>query len=205
MVKLEARGLARTAGGRLLFEGLSLEVSSGETLVVSGPSGAGKTQLLRLLAWLDPPDRGEVFLDGRPVGEVGPAEWRARVTLVPQRVPVYPGSPRAFAAAVGRLGAQRGRNGIDPVEVAARWDLEEAAWDKSWLDLSGGERQRVALAIALSRDPEVLLLDEPTGALHPEAVAAVEADLAERTVVWVTHDRVQAERLGGRRLEMSRG
>ncbi len=202
-MKLEARNLTRAVEGRTLFSDLAFSLAEGQTLVVSGRSGTGKTQLLRLLAWLDPPGAAELSLEGRSVRELGAVLWRSRVTLVPQAVPTYPGVPRELATRVATFASQRGRAARDPVVCAARWDLDEATWDQPWSRLSGGEKQRLALALAWSRRPEVLLLDEPTSALDPEAVAAVEADLADCTVVWVTHDKAQAERVGDAFLELS--
>jgi len=197
---LVASGLERRVGDRTLFSALSLGVGAGEHVVIRGASGSGKTLLLRMLAHLDPHD-GDVRLDGRSMPELGPTVWRRRVRYVAQDAPIHPGTPRDWWQRLTLLKALDGDLG-DPYATSARWGLEAAAWDRPWSQLSGGERQRIALACALASNPDVLLLDEPTSALDPDAVAAVEADLAGRAALIVTHDRAQADRLVARVLEI---
>jgi len=199
-VRLEATGLCRRIGDRTLFDGLDLAVDTGETLAVQAPSGAGKTCLLRLLAWLDEGQGGEIRLDGRLPHDWTIPSWRTEVAYVAQKVPELPGSPDDLVLAARRFSAWKDREQEDPRALAARWGLPDNAWSTAWTKLSGGEQQRAALAIALSRQPRVLLLDEPTSALDEAATAAIEADLAGRTVVWVTHDQAQATRVGSRAL-----
>lgn len=199
---LEARGLRRELEGRVLFEGLDLELARGEVLCVRGPSGAGKTQLLRQLAGLDAFEGAALRLDGRDAAAWGAQAWRAEVQYVPQVAPSFEGTPRAFAERVARLAAQAGREGDDPLELARGWRLAEEIWDAEWRSLSVGERQRALLAVFVARRPRVLLLDEPTAALDPDSVAAVEESLARATCVWVTHHPAQAERVGTASLEL---
>lgn len=201
MTVLAATGLRRQVGDRVLFEDLTLEVGAGEIVVVQGPSGTGKTLLLRMLADLDPHDAG-LSLGGRTLQELGHTGWRRRVRHVAQDTPVHAGVPTEWWARVRALKSMAGAELGDPVAISGRWGLEAEAWRRPWAQLSGGERQRIALACALATTPEVLLLDEPTSALDPDAVAAVEADLAGLTVLLVTHDRGQAERLGARVVEL---
>jgi ABC-type iron transport system FetAB ATPase subunit len=199
---LAARGLRRAVGERVLFSDVGFTLAEGEVLAVSGPSGAGKTLLLRQLALLDPRTAGELECDGRSAERwTGPA-WRAQVSLLLQGGPVLPGTPRELAATVAGLEAQRERDADSPFELAAAWELSAAAWDQPWSELSLGERQRAQLAIVLARRPRVLLLDEPTSALAPAATAAVEGSLRGRTAVWVTHDRAQAARVSDTTLEL---
>ncbi len=129
--------------------------------------------------------------------------WRTRVRLVPQRIPGLTGTPRKTDAMVAGYAAQAGLERADAQALAAGFLLPAALWDKPWSRLSGGEQQRALLAIGLASPCDVLLLDEPTSALDPEAAAAVEAALAGRTAIIVTHDVSQAERLGTRLLELA--
>lgn len=199
---LKADRLTRRVNGRALFQGLSFVVERGESLVVRAPSGAGKTLLLRLLAWLDPPEGGAVTLAGKSPVEWGVPTYRSRVTYVAQRPPKVVGSARDWLASVTELATQRGRNPGDATEHALSWGLPAAAWQQPFSELSGGEQQRVALALALSREPDVLLLDEPTSALDLDVAMRVESSLRGRTLVWVTHDQAQTERVADRVLEL---
>jgi ABC-type iron transport system FetAB ATPase subunit len=200
---LVANKLTRRINGRILFRDLSFTVDRGDTLVVHAPSGAGKTLLLRLLAWLDPPDDGGVTLEGRTPVEWGVPSWRAHVTYVAQRPPRVIGTAATWLAAVAELAVQRARSTSDAREHAATWGLPASIWEQPFAELSGGEQQRLALAVALSREPDVLLLDEPTSALDVDVARRVEASLRGRTLVWVTHDATQTGRVGGRVLELA--
>ena len=194
-VRFEVAGLCRQVEGRTLFDGLDFALEAGQLAVVRGPSGVGKSQLLRALAWLVPVTSGRVALDGRSPEEWGVPRWRAEVVYVPQAPAIFADTPAQHLEAIADLAVQRDRPADDPVALAAEWALPPDTWRREWSSLSGGERQRVALAVALSRRPSVLLLDEPTSALDPDARDAVEAALRGRTAVWVTHDAIQAERV----------
>lgn len=197
-----AEGLARRIGERTLFRDVDLRLEPGETVVVRGPSGSGKSELLRTLAWLREPDAGTLRLDGRTPAQWGAPAWRARVSYVPQSPPAVLRTPAQAAERVASL-AERPEAPDDPRALAAEWGLADGTWDQPWSELSGGERQRAWLAIVLARKPAVLLLDEPTSALDAEAAGAVEASLGPRTKVWVTHDAEQAARLDAPVLRLS--
>jgi ABC-type iron transport system FetAB ATPase subunit len=200
---LLAEKLARQIGERTLFRDLSLSLDAGETVVIRAPSGAGKTLLLRSLAWLDPPAAGRLTLDGRTPVEWGAPEWRARVTYVAQRPPKLTGTAAEWLAAVAEIKSQCARSASDPRAHTEEWGLAPGVWEQPFGELSGGEQQRVALAVALSRQPQVLLLDEPTSALDLDVARRVEATLAGRAKIWVTHDAAQTERIGGRVMELA--
>ncbi|MCK6502949.1 ABC transporter ATP-binding protein [Myxococcota bacterium] len=193
---LQARGLTLALAGRTLFQGRDLDLAAGQRLLLRGASGTGKSTLLRCLAGLQRPDAGQVLLEGRDLRAVGPSTWRRRVALVAQGAPILPGSPAALEAELRGYRAHRGGAWDPPEPLAAALGLDAAAWRRDWSKLSGGERQRAHLALALAGRPEVLLLDEPTSALDPEAALQVEALLAGRTAVWVSHDPAVAARLG---------
>jgi tungstate transport system ATP-binding protein len=180
-----------------------LEVRRGETFAIVGPSGAGRTTLLRLLALVEQPTSGQVRFYGRPTaGLATPIETRRRVAMVFQRPALLTRSLWANVAYGLRLrNQQAGKERVDGL-------IQEMGLDglarRVVTRLSGGEKQRVALARALALDTEVLLLDEPTAHLDPGNVALVESRLRQRTrdqghtLVIATHNIFQARRLADR-------
>jgi putative ABC transport system ATP-binding protein len=176
----------------------ALQVADGECVAVMGPSGAGKTRLLRAIADLDP-NKGEVAASGVDRARVSGPAWRRVVGYVP--------------AESGWWGDTVGAHFPDPNGCRALLaELRLAADVLDWpvTRLSTGERQRLALARALARAPRALLLDEPTGALDEEARALVEAILrrqlqAGTPILMVTHDQSQAERLAARIVRVVNG
>jgi putative ABC transport system ATP-binding protein len=176
----------------------SFSLSAGEALAVRGPSGAGKTLLLRAVADLDP-NEGVVILDGRDRSTIAGPEWRRLVGYVPAE-------PGWWADTVGEHFGQW------TSALAIIRDLGFREETKSWpiTRLSTGERLRLALVRALMMRPRVLLLDEPTAALDMASVAAVEALINARmrtglAVLWVTHDAEQAKRVAHRLLVVEAG
>ncbi|MEP0547099.1 MAG: ATP-binding cassette domain-containing protein [Rhodothermales bacterium] len=206
---LRTEGLTHTVGGRVLVDGVSVEVARGDVLAVVGPSGAGKSSLLRLLNRLDEPTAGTVYLDGVDYRTLPPRTLRQRVGMVMQAPYLFPGT---VAENIGFGPEQHGKH-------LAREDLARLLErvglggfeDRDVARLSGGEAQRVSVARTLANRPEVLLLDEPTSALDEEAKADVEELLADvvrdraLTAVLVTHDPGQAARLADRVLTLEAG
>jgi putative ABC transport system ATP-binding protein len=176
----------------------SFSLSAGEALAVRGPSGAGKTLLLRAVSDLDP-NEGRVTLEGRDRSTMSGPEWRRLVGYVPAE-------PGWWADTVGE------HFGDWTSAFALVRELGFREETKTWpiTRLSTGERQRLALVRALMMRPRVLLLDEPTGALDAASVAAVESLITARmwtdlAVLWVTHDAEQAKRVARRLLVVESG
>ncbi len=207
---LEARGLRKEVQGRVLYTGLDLRLERGQTLAVRGPSGSGKSQLLRQLAGLDSDSAqgvvqaGHITYRDRTFDQWNAFEWRTEVCFVPQQAPRLEGTPADCAARIASFRQQVKRESHDPLVLAGRFGIDRAQWDQAWSELSVGERQRALLAMMLARRPGVVLLDEPTAALDEDSARAVEAELKDLTCVWVTHSTEQATRVAEITLDLSK-
>jgi putative ABC transport system ATP-binding protein len=183
------------SSGSPLLDRIDCWIPRGAVTALLGPSGAGKTLLLRLLNRFEEPDQGQILLDGVPLPEFDVLALRRRVGLVGQR-------PVALTATVADE-VRVGRSDLDQselMELLRVVRLTDLDLQRSTAGLSGGELQRLSLARALAVEPEVLLLDEPTSALDAEAAAAVDeiiGSLVDRgcAVVVVSHDLNRVRRL----------
>jgi len=206
---LRAEKLGRSVPAKVLVVEASFEVRTGEMLAIVGPSGSGKSSLLRLLNRLDEPTSGTVYLDGVDYRGIAPRELRRRVGMVTQRAFLFMGT----VAENLRFGPrQRGETLSDSriEELLAGVGLTGYG-SRDVANLSGGEAQRVSFARALANSPEVLLLDEPTSALDDDSKREVETIIQQIaakqgiTGVLVTHDVAQAARLARRALVLEAG
>ena len=204
---LEMRGIEKRFNGSrvAVLTGISLEVKSGEFVVVVGPSGCGKTTLLNLAAGMVKPDGGEVVLDGKAVE--GPGPERA---MVFQDHGLFPWLTAAQNIGFGlrMLGMGR-RERRERVEGALRMVHLGNFGEKLVHELSGGMKQRVAIARAMVMDPAVLLMDEPFAALDAQTRTLLHAQLQElwiqtkKTILFVTHSVGEAVRLADRIIVLS--
>ena len=188
------RGVSQERGGATILRDLTVDVPRTSITALVGPSGAGKTSLLRLLNRLDDPTSGEVRFDGRPIDGYDVSALRRRVGFVFQRPAMFPGTvAENVRVAVALGGPSSSADAPPPDVVLAAVELSPSYAGRDAGSLSGGEQQRVSLARALMTRPEVLLLDEPTSALDPEVAERLLATVARLpreygvSVVMVTH------------------
>jgi putative ABC transport system ATP-binding protein len=206
---LETRNLSRSVSGKVLVNGISVQVQPGEVLAVVGPSGAGKSSFLRLLNRLDEPTGGTVLLDGEDYREIAPRELRRRVGMVMQTAYLFPGTVAANIA----FGPRQHGEILTAEQIAALLDRVGLLGyqDRDVNNLSGGEAQRVSVARTLANAPEGLLLDEPTSALDEASARGIEELLLDivqerrMACVIVTHNKAQAARIAGRAMVLEAG
>lgn len=190
-------------GESLVVKNLNLDITKGEFLTMLGPSGSGKTTCLMMLAGFEPATHGEIYLDGRPINNVPP--HRRGVGMVFQNYALFPhmtvGENLAFPLNVRKMGKgeieQRVKKALDMVQLGAFGDRRP-------MQLSGGQQQRVAVARALVFDPQLVLMDEPLGALDKQLREQMQFEIKHIhetlgvTVVYVTHDQSEALTMSNR-------
>jgi len=193
---------------REVLKGISFQVRAGDCYSITGPSGSGKSALLRLLNRFEDPIQGEIRFRGAPVQSYDPLELRRRIALVLQQPVMFHGTVRENLL--------RRPGGEQLSETALGQALEEVGLDCAFLvrnamEVSGGEKQRISIARSLLGQPDIILLDEPTSALDARSLHLV-ADLIGQlnrvrglTVIIVTHQPEMIHRLGGRVLFLDKG
>ena len=213
-VKISFRRVRYLAGDSTILDGIDVDIHSGETLVLLGESGCGKTTTLKMINRLLDPTEGEVLVGGRSTLDWDPTELRRGIGYVLQEAGLLPHFSVADNVGLtpwlngwsderreGRIREMLDLVGLPPEKFGERFPHE----------LSGGQRQRVGLARALAADPEILLFDEPFGALDAITRSRLQQEFAvlvrslKKTVVFVTHDLHEAMRLADRIALMERG
>ena len=198
LVKLE--GVSKQYADAVALHPTNLSIESGKSTVLIGPSGCGKSTLLRVIIRLIEPDSGSIAFDGKPVTPANINALRRRIGYVIQEGGLFPHlSARANVLLMARhVGKSDDETHSRLMELSELTRFPEKLLERFPMELSGGQRQRVSLMRALMLSPELLLLDEPLGALDPLVRASLQKDLKEifnrlgQTVVFVTHDLAEA-------------
>jgi len=204
---IEFRNVRCALGGHTILQNLNLGIAAGETLILFGRSGSGKTSALKLINRLYEPTSGEIFINGEPAAAADPIALRRKIGYVIQETGLFPHFtvernialvPHLEDWPEDRVSARVKEVlqivGLDAAKFAARLPRE----------LSGGQRQRVGVARALAADPPILLMDEPFGALDPLTRAEIQREFLQlqralaKTIIFVTHDLREALLLGTR-------
>ena len=214
-MSIVVRKLEKSFENQKVLRGIDLEIQDGETVVLIGSSGSGKSTFLRCLNLLNTPDKGQIFIDGQEITKpkTNLNKLRTKVGMVFQSFNLFENlniieniklAPRKV------LHLSNKQTEKEAMELLKRVGLANKAYDYP-KNLSGGQKQRVAIARALAMHPEVILFDEPTSALDPEMVGEVLEvikDLAKdhsRTMVIVTHEMSFAREVGTRLIFLDKG
>ncbi len=216
MAEVEFENVTKKFGDFVAVENLNLKIGDGEFFVLLGPSGSGKTTTLRMIAGLEKPTEGRIYIGDEDVTDLPPKD--RNIAMVFQNYALYPHltvyDNMAFALRLRRKGFKRlyTKEEIDErVRNAAQILHIEEQLHKKPSQLSGGQRQRVALGRALVRNPRVFLFDEPLSNLDAKLRAEMRVELKKlhqklkATMVYVTHDQLEAMTLGNRIAVLNKG
>lgn len=204
MTEVNISSLYKSFGSVEVLEGLNLDIKSGEFLVLLGPSGCGKSTLLRIIAGLEDETSGDIKLGGKSVTHLPPA--KRGIAMVFQSYALYP-----HLSVRGNMALVLKQAGLNKEEIERRVAESSRALeldpllDRKPAELSGGQRQRVAIGRAIVRDPKVFLFDEPLSNLDAALRGQVRMEIArlhlrlkDATMVYVTHDQIEAMTLADR-------
>ncbi len=211
---IELHDVGRSFGATRAVDGVSLAIARGEFVVLVGASGSGKSTLLKMINRMVEHDRGRIVFAGQEIRSFKPEDLRRRMGYAIQSVGLFPHwrVARNIAAVPELLGWPPARIAARVDELLTLLDLDPAQYRKRYpSQLSGGQQQRVGVARALAADPELLLMDEPFGALDPITRAALQQEMTRihqasgKTIVLVTHDIEEALRLATRIVLLDHG
>jgi osmoprotectant transport system ATP-binding protein len=211
---IELQEVGKSYGAVRAVDGVSLAIGRGEFVVLIGASGSGKSTLLKMINRLVEHDRGMILFQGEQIRSFEPEALRRRMGYAIQSIGLFPHwtVARNIATVPRLLGWPRERIDARVDELLALLGLEPALYRGRWPhELSGGQQQRVGVARALAADPELLLMDEPFGALDPISRQALQQEMRRihqssgKTVVMVTHDIDEALGLATRIVLMDHG
>ena len=214
MITLTSVSKSFDGGRTFVVHDLSLHVHRGELLVILGESGSGKTTIIRMINRLAEPTHGRIFIDGIDISSANPVQLRRSIGYVFQGIGLFPHMTvgENIGAVPKLLGWNKARIASRVIELMEQVGLAPHQFrDRKPRELSGGQQQRIGVARALAAEPQVMLMDEPFGALDPITRATLQDEFqklqrANRlTVILVTHDMTEALMLADRIAVMRRG
>ncbi len=209
MISLEVRDLTKHFGAIVAVDHANLSANDGELLVIIGASGCGKTTLLRLIAGLETPDGGTVFVGGVPVNDLPPG--KRGVQMIFQNYALWPHmkifderkyTNLTFPLKIRKWSKEKIREGVR--QITQSLGIEESFFSRRPQELSSGQQQRVALGRAMTTTPRILLMDEPMSNLDPPSRMKMRSEILKfhrdnrLTTLYVTHDLSDAIALGDR-------
>ena len=209
MARVQLKDISRVWGTAVGVKQMSLDIADGEFLVLLGPSGCGKTTTMRMVAGLEDPSTGEIWIGDRKVNDLEPKD--RDVAMVFQSYGLYPNMTvyENISFPLRIRGTPKAE--IDPAVITAAKKVELMDFlDRRPKELSGGQRQRVALARAIVRQPSVFLMDEPLSNLDAKLRVSMRAHIKHLhhdlgvTTIYVTHDQIEAMTLADRVVVMSK-
>lgn len=209
MAKVQLKNIAKSWGDSVGVKSMSLDIADGEFLVLLGPSGCGKTTTMRMVAGLEDPSEGEIWIGDKCVNDLEPKD--RDVAMVFQSYGLYPNMTvyENISFPLRIRGTPKAE--IDPAVITAAKKVELMDFlDRRPKELSGGQRQRVALARAIVRQPSVFLMDEPLSNLDAKLRVSMRAHIKHLhhelgvTTIYVTHDQIEAMTLADRVVVMSK-
>src|SRR3954464_7392427 len=210
MAALDLVNVQKSFGPNKILHDISVSLAHGEFLVLVGPSGCGKSTLMNIIAGLEEPSGGQLRLDGRDITPLAPAD--RNISMVFQSYALYPNMTVAknieFPLAMRKVEKSKR---AERVQSVARLLQIEHLLDRKPRQLSGGQRQRVAIGRALAREPQLYLFDEPLSNLDAQLRVQMRIELAKlhktlgTTMIYVTHDQVEAMTLADRIVVLDRG
>jgi multiple sugar transport system ATP-binding protein len=212
MARIRLENISKKFGPHTAVDDLNIDVANGEFFVLLGPTGAGKTTTLRMIAGLEKPTTGNIFINEANVGDWGPAE--RDVALVLQQYSLYPRLTvrENLSFPLKSRVRKMAQADIDKrIEYASKTLRIEHLLERKTDRLSGGEMQRVSIGRAIVREPQVFLMDEPLSALDAKLREALRSELKDlqmrlgATFIFVTHDQVEAMTMGDRIAVLNRG
>ena len=211
---IEFQGVSRFFGSVKAVDDVSLKILAGEFVVLIGASGSGKSTLLKMINRMETHDHGKILFNGEEINRIEPRQLRLRMGYAIQSVGLFPhwNVARNIAVVPQMLGWARPRIDARVKALLELFELDPALYSARFPhQLSGGQQQRVGVARALAGDPDVLLMDEPFGALDPVIRASLQQEIARvhqssgKTIVMVTHDIDEALLLATRIVLLDRG